>query len=132
MFSGLGNQPDDQSRWPALIIGVLSIIVGVVIWANPGIAALTLTYLIAAWGVVVGVLVIIWAIRLRQEISDEWLLITFGVLSIIFGVLVFANVQAGYLTLQWIFGIFAIVGGILAIILSFRIRTIGERLAVVS
>jgi uncharacterized membrane protein HdeD (DUF308 family) len=131
IFSGLGEQPDDRSRWPALIIGAISIIIGLVIWANPIAVAEIVTYLIAAWAIVVGVLLIIWALRLRQEISDEWLLFIFGALSILFGLLVFANVEAGVFTLQLIFGIFAIVGGILAIILAFRVRSFGVRIGAV-
>jgi uncharacterized membrane protein HdeD (DUF308 family) len=114
-----------------LIIGALSIIAGVWMLANREAAIEVLAYLIAAWAVVVGVLLIIWAIRLRQEISDEWLMILFGVLSIIFGFLVFNNVLAGVLSLAWIFAIYMIVGGILSIILGFRIHGLGERLATV-
>src|SRR3954452_14440255 len=131
IFSGLGEQPDDQSRWPALIIGVLSIIAGGWMLANREVAIEALAYLIAAWAVVVGVLLIIWAVRLRQEINDEWLMIIFGVLSIIFGLLVFNNVLAGLLSLAWIFAIYMVVGGILSILLGFRIRGFGERLATV-
>jgi uncharacterized membrane protein HdeD (DUF308 family) len=73
-------------------------------------------------------LLIVWALRLREEIGDEWLLIVFGVLSIIFGILVFNNVLAGFLSLAWIFAFYMIVGGIMAIALGFRIKGIGERI----
>jgi uncharacterized membrane protein HdeD (DUF308 family) len=131
IFSGFGDQPDDQSRWPPIIIGVLSVLLGLWALANRETAIQVLAYLIAAWAVVVGVLLIIWALRLRQEISDEWLMILFGVLSIIFGFLVFNNVLAGVLSLAWIFAIYMIVGGIMAIILSFRFRSLGQRLGTV-
>ena len=129
LFSGIGDQPDGQSRWPALIIGAISILVGLWILANRLLAVEALAYLIAAWSIAVGVLLIVWAIRLRQEMSDEWLMIVFGVLSIVFGLLVFNNVIAGVLSLVWIFAIYMVAGGIMAIILSFRIRSIGERLS---
>jgi uncharacterized membrane protein HdeD (DUF308 family) len=132
IFSGLGDQPDGQSRWPALIIGVLSVIVGLWILANREQAMEVLAYLIAAWAVVVGVLLIIWAIRLRQEISDEWLMILFGVLAIIFGLLVFNNVLAGMISLVWIFVIFMVAGGITSIMFAFRIKNLGERLGTAS
>jgi len=50
------------------------------------------------------------------------------VLSILFGFLVFNNVLAGIFSLQMIFAIYMVVGGILAIILAFRIKNFGERL----
>jgi len=131
IFSGLGEQQDDQSRWPALIGGALSLIAGVWMLANRQAAIEAVSFLIAICAIVVGALVIVWAIRLRQEISDEWLMIVFGVLSIVFGLLVFNNVLAGFISLAWIFAIYMVVGGILSILLGFRIRDFGERLAAI-
>jgi uncharacterized membrane protein HdeD (DUF308 family) len=131
LFSGFGPQPGDQSRWPALIVGAIGVIVGALIWMNPGFTAQIVTYLIAAWAVVVGVLLVLWGWRFREVISTEWLLIALGILSIVFGFLVFGNVQAGFFTLQLIFGTYMIVGGIVAIVLSFQVRSVGVRLGAV-
>jgi uncharacterized membrane protein HdeD (DUF308 family) len=132
IISGLTSQLGDQSRWPALIIGVLGVLLGGVILANPTAAATVLTSLVAGWSMVVGVLLVVWGMRLRQEISGEWALILLGVLAILFGLLMFANIQAGYLTLQWIFGAYMVAGGILAILLAFRIRSLGVQLGAVA
>jgi uncharacterized membrane protein HdeD (DUF308 family) len=131
LFSAFGEQPDDQSRWPAMIGGVLSVIAGLIFLARPIFAAGVLTYVIALWAIIVGALVLVWAFRLRQEIQDEWLLILFGVISILFGVITLANISEGILALRSIFLIFMVVGGVLAIALSFRIKSIGERLAMI-
>jgi len=131
IFSGLGDQSADQSRWVALIGGAVSLIAGIWMLANREAAITTIGYLIAAWAIVVGALVIVWAIRLREEISDEWLMLIFGVLSIIFGLLVFNNVLAGFISLSWIFAIYMVVGGILSILVGFRIRDFGQRLATI-
>src|SRR3954465_4941612 len=53
IFSGLGDQPDDQSRWPALISGALSLIAGVWMLANREAAIEAVAYLIAIWAIVV-------------------------------------------------------------------------------
>ncbi len=128
LISGLGDQADGQSRWPALILGVVSILAGLVIIAKPAFSAGLITYIIALWAILVGILVLVWAFRLRQEIANEWLLIMFGVLSILFGIIVLGNIQEGVLALRSIFVIYMVVGGILAIALAFRIKSIGERL----
>jgi uncharacterized membrane protein HdeD (DUF308 family) len=122
---------DERSRWPVLVIGAVSIVAGLVIWFNPAFAAAVLVYVIAAWAVVVGVLIVIWALRLREEISDEWTMLLLGAVSIVFGVLAFANVRDGILALRSIFAVFMIVGGVLAIVLSFRLRGLGGHVATV-
>jgi uncharacterized membrane protein HdeD (DUF308 family) len=131
LFSAFGSQSADQGRWVGVFIGAVGIILGLVIWFNPGLAAQVVTYLIAAWAVVVGLLLVLWGWRFREAISTEWLLIALGVLSILFGFLVFGNVEAGYATLQMIFGIYMIAGGIVAILLSFQVRSLGVRLGAV-
>ena len=132
LLAGFGDQPGGQSRWPLIIIGVLGLLAGLIILWNPELGGITLTYVIAAWAIVTGILTIISALRLREEIDNEWWLVLSGVLAIIFGILVFQNVLAGVLTIAWVFGIFAIVVGILSIALSFRVRDFGTRIGAVT
>lgn len=132
LMSGFSDQPAGQSRWPLLIIGVLGLLAGLIILWNPALGGITLTVVIAAWAIVTGILTIIAAIRVREEIDNEWWLIISGVLAIIFGILVFQNVLAGILTIAWVFGIFAIVAGILSIVLAFRVRDFGTQIGAVS
>ncbi len=85
-----------------------------------------------SWAIAVGVLEIIAGIGLRHEITNEWWLILTGILAIVFGVLVFQNVLAGFLAIAWIFGIFAISAGILSIALAFSVRGVGKRIGAVT
>jgi uncharacterized membrane protein HdeD (DUF308 family) len=136
LWAGISNQPPMERRWPFILIGILSILAGIYILARPVIAGITLTIVIAAWAIVIGVLEIIQAIRLREEIDNEWWLILTGALAIIFGVLVFAGgeqgVLAGALAIATVFGAFAIVAGIFSIALSLKVRSFGERIGAVT
>jgi len=132
LLAGFNDQPGGQSRWPLLIIGVLGLLAGVILLWNPALGGITLTYVIAAWAIVTGILTIISALRLREEIDNEWWLVLSGALAIIFGILVFQNVLAGILTIAWVFGVFAIVVGILSIALAFRVRDFGTRIGAVT
>lgn len=132
LMAGFSDQPAGQSRWPLLISGVLGLVAGLIVLWNPELGGLTLTIVIAAWAIITGILTIISAIRVREEIDNEWWLIISGVLAIIFGILVFQNVLAGVLTIAWIFAIFAIVAGILSIALAFRVRDFGTRIGAVT
>jgi uncharacterized membrane protein HdeD (DUF308 family) len=132
LMSGFSDQPAGQSHWPLLILGILGLVAGLIILWNPAVGAITLTYVVAAWALVGGILTIISAIRVRKEIDNEWWLVISGILAVIFGILVFTNVLAGILTIAWVFGVFAVVVGILSIILAFRVRDFGTQIGAVT
>jgi uncharacterized membrane protein HdeD (DUF308 family) len=108
--------------WWMVFAGVLGLIVGVLTFIFPGITAFWLLILIASWAIVRGLFEIVAAIQLRKELTNEWMLILGGVLSIIFGVLLFLNPAAGALAMVWLIGAYAVVFGIMMIVLSFRLR----------
>jgi uncharacterized membrane protein HdeD (DUF308 family) len=110
--------------WSMLLVGVVSVLAGLIAFVWPGITALALLYLIAAWAVVRGVVEIAAAVRLRHEIKNEWMLILGGAVSILFGVLVARFPGAGALSVLWAIGAFAIVFGIFAVALSLRLRSL--------
>jgi uncharacterized membrane protein HdeD (DUF308 family) len=111
-----------EDWWIVLLEGVAGIIIGIMTFAWPALTGLVLAYFIAAWALVTGLLRVFGAIKLRREIEGEWLLIISGIISVIFGIFVFARPLAGALAMTWVIGIYAILLGILAIVLSFRVR----------
>ncbi len=113
--------------WPYLLEGLVGIGAGVVTFISPGLTAFALLFLIAGWAIVSGVFEIIAAVDLRKQIDNEWLLGLAGVFSIVFGVLVAMQPDAGALAVVWTVGAYALVFGITLIALSFRVRGLGER-----
>ncbi|HEX5962620.1 MAG TPA: HdeD family acid-resistance protein [Gemmatimonadales bacterium] len=113
--------------WLLLLEGVVGIAAGVVTLLWPGITALALLYLIAAWALVTGALEIAAAIRLRKAITGEWLLALSGVVSIALGVMLALFPGPGALALVIWIGAYAFVFGALLIGLSFRLRSLGPR-----
>lgn len=118
--------PGGRSRWFGLLLeGILGIGAAIVAIAWPGLTALSLVWVIAAWAVVSGVFRIITAIRIREEIENEWWMGLGGAASIIFGIILFVAPGEGALALVWLIGIWAIVLGIFLIAFGFRIRDRG-------
>jgi uncharacterized membrane protein HdeD (DUF308 family) len=81
-----------------------------------------LIYIIAAWAVLTGILEIVAAVRLRNEITNEWFLALGGVLSIGLGILLFLQPAAGTLAIIWMIGGYALIFGFLLVILGVRLR----------
>jgi len=116
---------EGQRRWALILWGLAGIAAGLVAFIWPGAATVALVYIIAGWAVVTGIFEIIAAIRLREEIEGEWLLLLSGLLSVIFGVLVAIWPASGILAITWMIGAYAILFGILQLILGFRVRSMG-------
>lgn len=108
--------------WSVLLIGLIGIATGVVTFMYPGLTALVLLYFIAAWFIVRGIFEIVLAIQLRKEIEGEFWLGLAGLLSVLFGVLLFARPGVGALAVLWMIGIFAILMGIMFILLGFKLK----------
>lgn len=109
--------------WALLVEGLAGIAVGAITFFWPGITQLALLFMIAAWAVVTGVFEIVAAVRLRKEIRGEWLLALSGVLSVAVGVALVVNPGAGLLAISWMIGTYAIIFGVLFIVLGFRLRS---------
>jgi uncharacterized membrane protein HdeD (DUF308 family) len=119
--------PKGYQRFGSLILGgLLGILAGLLAFVMPGITALGLLILIAAWAMVTGILEIIAAIKLRKIISNEWFLVLAGVASLAFGVVLLLQPAAGALVLVWWIGAYALLFGILLIVLAFRMRSLGK------
>jgi uncharacterized membrane protein HdeD (DUF308 family) len=118
---------NQDHRWALVLEGVLGIGAGLVTFFWPGLTALVLLYIIAFWALVMGVLQIVAAFRLRRVIHNEWWMALSGAASLLFGIAVVLSPGAGALALVWLIATYAIVFGILLIILAFRLRGMGQQ-----
>lgn len=114
----------DSTAWGwNLFAGLLGIIAGVIILregAIMGTLAVTSIFvlILGIQGIIYG------AIGVYQGFKGHtsWGQIILGALSIIFGVYILSNIWLGVIALPWVFGIFAIIGGILAIVTAFKVK----------
>jgi uncharacterized membrane protein HdeD (DUF308 family) len=125
LIAVVGGSPATRAHRPWHIIsGVAGITAGVLTFVWPGITALALLYVIAAWATVAGVMEIATALRLRKEIGHHWLLGLNGILLVAFAIVLVAAPVAGALAITWLIGWWAIVFGALLLAAAWRARRI--------
>lgn len=132
VFEVIGALKERSSRehwWLLLLEGLLGIAVGVLTLRAPEITGLALVLYIAAWALVTGVLQIVAAIRLREEIEGELWLGLSGLLSVATGVVLMVSPGAGAIGLLWVIAGFAIAWGVVLILLGLRVRQAVRALA---
>ena len=122
LVGGWQTKDSGKPMWQIVLVGIVGIAAGIFTFVQPGVTAVALLILIAAWAIVNGVFEIAAAIRLRKEIDNEWLLILSGVLSIAFGIFMIVNPGAGAMAVLWLIGVFAIAYGALLVMLSFKLK----------
>jgi uncharacterized membrane protein HdeD (DUF308 family) len=117
------RSPDRGTRRTLpLAEGAVGIIAGLVALLWPGLTAIGLVYVIAAWAVATGVLKILTAMLLRAEVQNGWMLAGSGALSALFGILLVAVARSDMPFLAPLIGGFAVVVGLALIVFAFRLR----------
>lgn len=106
-----------------LLEGVLGIAAGIIAFRAPVTVALALVLLIAFWSIMIGVLEISGSLQVRQVPGSGWgWLLASGVVSIVFGILLFVWPDLGFATLIILIGIYALALGVVWLITAFMIR----------
>ncbi len=101
---------------------IASILFGIVAIVQPAAMAGALILLLAAWLVVAGIYRIVFAIRVRKHVSNEWMIALSGVLAIVLGLLLAAFPLAGLIAAMVWIGIGALVYGVLQIAAGLKLR----------
>jgi uncharacterized membrane protein HdeD (DUF308 family) len=94
-----------------LLLGLLDLAAGVIALVWPGPTALVLVLIVASWAVVAGGFEITAAFAKGEPAGTRGLFILGGLVSIAFGVVLFARPGVGAVTLALLFGLFNLIYG---------------------
>jgi uncharacterized membrane protein HdeD (DUF308 family) len=113
--------------WGTLLLeGLLGIGAGVVALLWPAATALAFVWVIGIWAIAIGALEIASAIKLRKLIAHEWAMGIAGAISIAFGLLAFYRPLSGGLAIVWWLGAYALLFGVMSIVVGFRLRRLAH------
>lgn len=115
-----GNVP--QGRGWLVFHGLVGIGVGILTFVWPAITGLALLWVIAAWALLIGIVQIVNAVRMRREIEHEWVLGISGVLAVALAAVLIFRPSAGALAITWAIGWFAVLMGVLLLVLAWEVR----------
>jgi uncharacterized membrane protein HdeD (DUF308 family) len=120
--AGVMGSKYSQRWWMFLLEGMIGLAAGIIAILRPGLTSIVLIAVIASWAILTGILEIAAAIRLRREITNEWMLAFAGFVSIVLGVLLFFQPATGGLVITLMIGAYALIFGIMLVVLGFRLR----------
>ena len=107
-----------QERAWLILRGLLGITVGVLVFAWPDVSALGLLYVIGGYAVAFGILCVAASFRLPLDGLDTVSMILMGLVAIAFGIVIFAEPGAGALAVLGLIAAFALVTGIMELVVS--------------
>jgi uncharacterized membrane protein HdeD (DUF308 family) len=111
-----------------LLLGLIDLAAGVVALAWPGPTAYVLVIIVAAWALVAGVAEIIAGFQSGETAGTRAMFIISGLVSVAFGVVLFARPNVGAVTLALLFGLYSLVYGFSQIAAGVQVREVGNTL----
>ena len=103
-----------------LLLGLVDVGAGVIALAWPGPTALVLVLLVGAWAMVAGLVEIYAGFEVGESAGTRALFFVSGLISIAFGIVLFARPGVGAVTLALLFGLFNLVYGFWALVAGHR------------
>jgi len=111
-----------------LLLGLISLAAGVVALVWPGPTALVLVLVVGIWAVAGGIVEIVNGFGKGEAAGTRAMFILTGLVSVAFGVLLFARPDVGAITLALLFGLFNLISGIWMIVQGIELRRTGKTL----
>src|SRR5215475_6488656 len=111
-----------------LLLALIALAAGVIALVWPGPTALVLVLVIGIWAFVGGIFEIFAAFQSGETAGTRALFIVGGLVSILFGIVLFARPNIGAVTLALLFGLFALIYGFFEIMMGIEVRRAGKTL----
>lgn len=106
---------------------ILAFVVGAVIAFYPSHSLQVFLILIGIWATIMGLIQIIVSVQMKNKVSNHSMFTINGVITLVFGLLLFYNPLGTVKVLFTIIGLLAVVAGVLLVYLAFKVKGIVEK-----
>jgi len=121
---GIINRPPHRNRAWLIAEGIIGILAGVAILAAPLLAGAVIVYFIAFWALLTGILELVFSIAEWKYLPGAWMILINGIISVLLGGLILANVVAGTVLLVVIIAVYLVIFGLLLMLLGFSLKSV--------
>jgi uncharacterized membrane protein HdeD (DUF308 family) len=111
-----------------LFLALIDVAAGVIALVWPGPTAFVLVLIVGIWAFVGGFFEIFAAFQSGETAGTRALFILGGLVSVLFGVVLFARPGVGAVTLALLFGLFTLIYGVSQIVMGIQVRQAGQTL----
>ncbi len=124
LIVGIINRPPHRDRAWLIAEGIIGILAGIAILFAPLLAGVIIIYFIAFWALLTGILELVFSIAQWKYIPGAWMILVSGIISVLLGGLILANIVAGTLLLVVIVSVYLVIFGLLLMLLGFSLKSL--------
>ncbi|GAA3814747.1 HdeD family acid-resistance protein [Cellulomonas soli] len=128
LAQGIAYRHDPASRW-RIVQGLVGIAFGVVLMVWPAPTATVVFYLLAFWVMLLGLIAVVGAFVLHHAGDAGWTFaLTFGLIGFFIGLVAVMHPQTTVSVIAILYGLFALVAGIVLVVSGFATRSVARQL----
>lgn len=125
-LKGVFSIKKDSHWWVHLAKGIVGVLAGIAIFNYPEFSLGILFFILALWAIISGIIGVVQAVKTRKESYGGWTLTGMSLLLVAFGILLLSNPQGSVLILTVLFGLFAVISGIMTVAFSMDLRAMNS------
>ncbi len=127
LYAAIAHWRSNEDKWMVVLEGALTLLLGILIVSAPGAYSVFVAILLGVWAIFAGSMRIAMAIQVRKEIEGEGWIMLGGALAVLFGLIVIAQPGVGITTLMYLLGAFAILLGIVFVVIGLKMRQVRKK-----
>jgi uncharacterized membrane protein HdeD (DUF308 family) len=125
---GLLSIKKDQHWWVLTFLGVVGTFIGLAILNWPKATIALVVFMMAIWAFVVGITMLVMAVKLHRESYGSWFFAAVGILALVVGMLLVSNPVGSVKLLVAITGFFVFLSGVFTTAYALELKTLGSDL----